>query len=318
MKPLVSVYCFAYNHEKYIRDALDGFVSQKTTFPYEVIVHDDASTDNTARIIQEYAQMYPEIIKPIFQSDNQYSKGINIFNEFIYPLLHGKYYAACEGDDYWCDNNKLQRQVDWLENNPEYVFCGHNTKRINQVTGKEDYYSIGDSDSDVTVDDVIHKTRPFFHTSSFMYRSEYAILPDAFYNKMLSDFPRAIYLGTCGKVRYLHETMSVYRLFTEGSWSIKQLSKDAKNQEIRIKTEINRMLKNIDDYTEHLYYDSISELIRKNNFKILELNNEYVAIKRDYNDLFKKLSMKKRLYMTLQYRCPYLIKMYKRLFNREE
>ena len=104
---VVSVYCLAYNHEQYIRDALEGFVRQKTNFRYEVLVHDDASTDNTPAIIREYAQKYPDIIKPIFQTENQYSKGVKILPEIIHPKSSGRYIAFCEGDDYWCDENKL-------------------------------------------------------------------------------------------------------------------------------------------------------------------------------------------------------------------
>lgn len=90
---VVSVYCLAYNHEQYIRDALEGFVRQKTNFRYEVLVHDDASTDNTPAIIWEYAQKYPDIIKPIFQTENQYSKGVKILPEIIHPKSSGKIYC---------------------------------------------------------------------------------------------------------------------------------------------------------------------------------------------------------------------------------
>lgn len=89
-KIMVSVYCLTYNHEKYIRDTLNGFISQVTNFKYEVFVHDDASTDKTASIIKEYANKYPNIIKPIFQTENQYSKGIRIFRTYIYPKMSGK------------------------------------------------------------------------------------------------------------------------------------------------------------------------------------------------------------------------------------
>lgn len=120
---LVSVVCLSYNHEKYIRDALDGFVMQKTNFGFEVIIHDDASTDNTIVIIKEYAEKYPDIIKPIFEKENQYSKpGGDILGKTI-MACQGKYLAFCEGDDYWIDPNKLQKQVDYLEEHPECSLC---------------------------------------------------------------------------------------------------------------------------------------------------------------------------------------------------
>ena len=108
-KPLVSISCIAYNHESYIRQCLDGFLMQKTTFSFEILIHDDASTDNTTDIIREYERKYPDIIKPIYQKENQYSKGIPISATFNWPRAKGKYIAMCEGDDYWTDPLKIGR-----------------------------------------------------------------------------------------------------------------------------------------------------------------------------------------------------------------
>ena len=120
--PLVTIICTTFNHEAFISEALEGFLIQKTTFPFEIIVHDDASTDNTPDIIRDFAEKYPLIIKPILQNENQYSnKEVNIWSDFTFPKAQGKYIALCEGDDYWIDELKLQKQVDFLENNPDYV-----------------------------------------------------------------------------------------------------------------------------------------------------------------------------------------------------
>ena len=126
--PLVSIRCITYNHEKYIRDALEGFVMQKTNFKFEAIVHDDASTDNTAAIIEEYAKKYPDIIKPIFETENQYSKKDGSLSRIMNAACKGKYIAMCEGDDYWTDPYKLQKQVDFLESHPDYSMCFHQVK----------------------------------------------------------------------------------------------------------------------------------------------------------------------------------------------
>ena len=122
---MISVICITYNHEKYIRKCLDGFIMQETDFPYEVLVHDDASTDNTAAIVHEYEILYPDIIKPIYQTENQYSKGKAITRDIIFPKCRGKYIALCEGDDYWIDTGKLQKQFDALETHPEIDMCVH-------------------------------------------------------------------------------------------------------------------------------------------------------------------------------------------------
>lgn len=126
---MVSIECITYNHEHFIREALDGFLMQKTNFRFEVIVHDDASTDNTAAIIMEYAEKYPNIIKPILEKENIYPKdhGATIVKTVI-KALRGKYVAICEGDDYWIDPNKLQKQIDFMERHPDFTFCFHNAK----------------------------------------------------------------------------------------------------------------------------------------------------------------------------------------------
>lgn len=123
-KPLVSICCLAYNHEPFLRECFEGFVMQKTTFPIEVLVHDDASTDHSVDIIREYTEKYPDIFKPYYQTENQYSKGKGFVGLNInLERAQGKYIAMCEGDDYWIDPLKLQKQVDFLEENEEYSLC---------------------------------------------------------------------------------------------------------------------------------------------------------------------------------------------------
>lgn len=130
---MVSICCIVYNHESYIRQCLDGFIMQKTNFVYEIVIHDDASTDKTAEIIREYEAKYPNIIKPIYQKENQYSKGIQISATYNLPRAKGKYIALCEGDDYWTDPLKLQKQVDFLEINLEYSGCVHQATILSDI-----------------------------------------------------------------------------------------------------------------------------------------------------------------------------------------
>lgn len=129
---MVSVICLTFNHEKYIRQTLEGFVRQKTNFRFEVLLHEDASTDKTADIVREYESRYPEIIKPIYQSVNQYTHGGRISQRFNYPRAKGKYFAWCEGDDYWCDEYKLQKQFDIMESHQECSICVHRVQCINE------------------------------------------------------------------------------------------------------------------------------------------------------------------------------------------
>ena len=181
LNPLVSVFCPTYNHENYIRDCLNGIVMQKTAFQIEVIVQDDASTDKTLEIIEEYARTHL-FVNVVTHEENYFSKGMSI-NEYLFQNAKGKYIAICEGDDYWTDPLKLQKQVDFLETNPEYSCCFHNTyvKKDHElfpwrIYDKEDF-SITDTFSTVAL----------FHTSSILFRREAFYLPEWFHKVISAD-----------------------------------------------------------------------------------------------------------------------------------
>ena len=136
-KPLVAINCLVYNHEPYLRDCLEGFVMQQTNFPFVAIVHDDASTDGSAAIIREYEEKYPHIFKPIYETENQYSKLDGSLDRIMDEAINAtgaKYVAMCEGDDYWTDPLKLQKQVDFLEANPECGLCYTDYNRLEDAT----------------------------------------------------------------------------------------------------------------------------------------------------------------------------------------
>jgi glycosyltransferase involved in cell wall biosynthesis len=171
---MVSICCIAYNHEKYISDAINGFLLQETNFKYEILIHDDASTDHTADIIREYSKKYPDTIHAFFQNENQYSKKIKILANFVYPHAKGKYIALCEGDDYWTDKNKLQFQVDFLENNRNYMGIAHNVKYYNDPDNEkninEEFYGKNE-DTVFTIKNLIKGECVIAHTCSFVYRN---------------------------------------------------------------------------------------------------------------------------------------------------
>ena len=178
--PLVSICCLTYNHAPYIRDCLEGILAQQTNFPIEVLIHDDASTDGTDAIIRQYEQRYPNVIFPIYETENQFNRGYayKMDIEFNYTRARGKYIAYCEGDDYWTEPQKLQRQVDFMEAHPDYSVCFHRCKWYNETIGKfgEDncgeYFSHGEEGIDITVDMFLKKwiTQPLtmlFRKDSF-------------------------------------------------------------------------------------------------------------------------------------------------------
>lgn len=141
--PLVSITCTTYNHVNFIRDAIECFLMQETTFPVEILIHDDASPDGTAEIVRDYEARYPQLIKVIYQTENQFSKGNKPF-QILRPLQCGKYIAFCEGDDYWTDSKKLEIQVGYLEDHSECVISGHSVISINEHGNQilEDNYSL--------------------------------------------------------------------------------------------------------------------------------------------------------------------------------
>lgn len=223
---LVSVLCTAYNHEKYLRGALDSFVSQKTDFTFEVLVNDDASTDGTADILREYAQRYPDIIRPFYQKKNLFSQGIAaIYKQVLYPNARGRYLAVCEGDDYWTDDTKLQRQADFMEAHPEYSACVHNTTLRYCSGGQEDRPLLSRSgDGDVLLKNVLRGVSYSFHTSSVFAKRELLTQPPSFLDVADSfgfiDHANALWLITNGPIRYLDRCMSVYRINSVPSaWS---------------------------------------------------------------------------------------------------
>lgn len=217
--PLVSICCITYNQEKYIRQCLDGFIMQKTDFEFEVIIHDDASTDSTAEIIREYEEKYPNIIKPIYQIENQYTKGKGILIPFVYPRAKAKYIALCEGDDYWTDPYKLQKQVDFLENNEEYSLCFHNAIEHWEDGSREDSIFSDVEDREYSAVEIYKKwTIP---TASVVFRKT---VIDSLRYKEVSSNPKFIYgdiilFLTCaelGKLRGFTDVMSIYRRHSGG------------------------------------------------------------------------------------------------------
>lgn len=223
---LVSVLCTAYNHEEYIRSALEGFVSQKTDFPFEVLINDDASTDKTAEIIREYEEKYPHIIRPFYQKENQFSKGIGyVYENVFYPNARGKYLAFCEGDDYWTDDSKLQRQAEFMEAHPDYSACVHNTL-LHYCDGscKDQPLIAPAGDRDLGFEQLIHGPVASYHTSSLFARKDIIIQKPDFYLVATSygfaDYAWGLWLGLRGKIHFIDSIMSVYRICSNPSaWS---------------------------------------------------------------------------------------------------
>lgn len=256
---ILTVYCLAYNHEKYIRKTLEGFVNQKTSYEFKVIVHDDASTDKTKDIIAEFQKKYPKIFYPIYQKKNQFSKGVNIFDIFIKPHIDTKYTAICEGDDYWCDENKIQQQIDYLEAHADCSLCVHNTLLINE-SGNSLHKKINNLATSTNFNTVDIITNRYFHTSSYIYRTELVnVFPKEFRIKNVGDYPLSIYLSLHGYVHYIDKVMSCYRVGSINSWT--QRTMKNKEKAIAHNNDVILALKRINLYTDYKFNNAIERQI---------------------------------------------------------
>lgn len=210
----VSICCLAYNHGKYIRDALEGFVRQKTNFAFEVLIHDDASTDNTQAIIREYEERYPDIIKPIYQTENRYQRGLPV-EKLNYERALGKYIALCEGDDCWIDDNKLQIQYNFMEAHPDYSLCFHRAKCWNVDTNSEEHTFDHIEERDYTGTELFQKwTIP---TASVLFRSEYVVNIPSSNDFWAGDIVTWLTMSRYGRIRALSPIMSIYRITNAGA-----------------------------------------------------------------------------------------------------
>lgn len=218
-EPLVSVVVITYNHEPFIKECLDGIISQKTDFPIEILVNDDCSTDNTASIIKEYELKFPSLFRCIYQIENQYSKGVHPWFDILFPMAKGRYIALCEGDDYWIDPYKLQKQVDILESDETLMACVTNTATVSnmgEVISKYKENVVKDNkEGRYNLRDFMQTTHQY-PTASVLYRrkeenkiKEYCKITC---NPYFGDWNLWIALHIIGDFYYLDEVTTAYRI----------------------------------------------------------------------------------------------------------
>jgi glycosyltransferase involved in cell wall biosynthesis len=279
--PLVSIQCITYNHAPYIEDALNGFLMQKTTFPFEIWIHDDASSDGTREIVERYQAVYPKIIKTIFQVQNQYSKGIRA-KYFLRGKCKGKYYALCEGDDYWVSSEKIQKQFEALEEYPESHIAVHPgymwDVRDNKFIKK---YFRGNKSSILDVSNVAASLRQYCPTASYFFKaSEMEAMPDWFFEAKdlpFGDYFRETILGRNGLV-YTPHFYSVYRRNVPGSYTVRtsDMSPDHLIGNMKAVLYYTSKLFNIDEIPKSsirirrrkIYLDYLSMALQKKSFEM--------------------------------------------------
>ncbi len=215
-EPKVSILCITYNHAGFIRQTLDSFLMQKTNFSFEVLINDDASTDGTTEILREYQEKYPDIIHPIFHEENLYSQGVRgMYTRFLLPKAKGEYIALCDGDDFWTDQSKLQRQVDFLEAHEDYALCFHPV-RVYFENGEQadSIYPAEKNPKSFTTERLLQSN--FIQTNSVMYRKQ--VYKNLATDVMPGDWYMHLYHAQFGKIGFINRVMSVYRRHPGGVW----------------------------------------------------------------------------------------------------
>ena len=264
--PLVSISCIAFNQEKYIENTLIKFLDQETNFPFEVIIHDDASTDNTPNIIKKYQKKYPNIIFPIYQTENQFSKNIkpHLIN---FKKARGDYIALCDGDDFWIDNHKLQIQVELMQKYRNCDISFHGVKIENLKTKKSKVKLISKNIKFFNLNSLIlFDHRIYTSVVTFMIKKELINkLPKFFYYTPTLDY-YLIMLGSISRgAIYIPKVMANYRLYSDSSWHSSQKSS----------THYLLNIKSLIDFKKYLNYSFFSII----GVKIFEYFIKYLIMK---------------------------------------
>lgn len=319
---LVSVFCIAYNQKKYIKQCLDSLVMQKANFNFEVIIYDDCSTDGTREIIREYADKYPNLIRTILPKCNiAQTEGFCKVNQMIFEKIKGKYHAGCEGDDYWIDEYKLQKQVDFLETHPDYSICFHPVKVMYDgfdFEKTDEIYPTQKMIESGTTFELLLKTN-FMCTNSIICRSifrntkyEDCVPKDA----QPGDWFISLLHAKEGKIKMLPEIMAVYRRHPQGIWSdsIKSFDKLILSWGLHLANFYYSVYKNITNssqvYLQDMFLPNLKSIInayyRNKKFKELQTIEEryptylnMISLDEKFDERLNKFKTKYKKYKKL-------------------
>jgi len=317
-KIMVSICCLTYNQEAYVRQALEGFVGQKTSFSYEILIHDDASTDRTAKIIREYALLYPDRVKPILQTENQYAKGLtNVSGTYNFPRAKGRYIAMCEGDDYWTDPYKLQKQVDFLESHPGCSLVFHSA-RI-QVMGRaftEQKMRPYKKSRKVTPEEIINKTSGY-PTASLMFRTDMVKdLPEFYVKAPLADVPLQLMAAARGWAYYMDRPMCVYRLGGASSWTSLMKQGDYEKKQEQYYKEMGDMYRRYDQETKGRFHKVVGQAAARVYFLTrVNLKKYPEVLDRKYRRFYRELNLRVRFFIRFEIFAPRLYKWALKLYH---
>lgn len=316
---MVSICCITYNQKEYICDALDGFLKQKAEFAFEVLIHDDASTDGTADIIRQYAGKYPDIIKPILQTENQYSKGFtNISGTFNFPRAEGRYIAMCEGDDYWTDDHKLQKQVEYMEAHPDCSLCFHSAVvDVQERAVTERRMRPYRKSRQVEPEEIIGK-RSGYPTASLLFRTDMVQnLPDFYVQAPIADIPLQLLAAARGYAFYMDEDMCVYRLGGSASWTAQMKQGDYEGKQNRYFRQMRNMYQGFDEYSGGCFHACVQQAIDRLYFLTqVNLRRYDVVLARENRSFYRELNIRTRFFIRLEDGFPGIYRLLFRWFKR--
>ena len=316
MAAIVTVAVLSYDHEKWLRKCIENICSQKTEYGFRVLVHDDCSKDGSKAVIEELHKKYPDKIVPIYQEVNQYSQGINIVQNYIIPALDTKYYAVCEGDDYWCDEYKLQKQIAYLETHPECNMCFHNAKVVDMDDNfiknffprkmwndKALYKKLAAPEgADLSVDEMIRMD--FAPTASIVGRTE-NLRPLTEFSTSL-DLVVRLMATYDGCAHFFNEIMSAYRTNNpnSASGSIKtspeKLKKNFYDRHVGL-------LREFDEYTKGKFHSEIEHVIKRKELIYYQHLNDLKGMKA--TGVYGELLLYERLKYEVKDKLPFITKL---------
>lgn len=303
MNVLVSINCITFNHEQYIADAIEGFLMQKTDFDFEIIIGEDCSTDNTMKIVQEYKQKHPDKIRVVTSDKNV---GPNKNERRVYENSRGKYIAICEGDDYWIDPLKLQKQVSYMENNPNCTLCFHCAQIIKankKSTGK--FLGLYNKGNNMyTAGGIL--SCGFIPTASFMYLKHIMGNPPHWFNEAIAkDLPLSLIVSSHGYAYYIDEVMSVYRTGVKGSIMYKWKKENSIKQNIELHEKYISILYDFNGYSHYKFSYEVERAILLRKFEILILENNIKEAKGSkYKEYFDAIRIIKKVKIYSGYYFP--------------
>lgn len=308
---MVSITCVAFNHEDYMHTTLNSFLEQETTFPFEIIINDDVSTDRTVEILKDYEKAYPNIVKPVYQTENQFSQGVNTM-AILFPRVTGKYVAFCDGDDYWADKEKLQIQVSEMQKNPEVDVCFHPSyrlvgdKKVEVLAKRADHNKIFPVERSILGQGDFTETAAMMFTSSLIHS-----LPEWFKTSIPGDYISEIMGAQRGGSLYIDRCMAVYRSGLDEGWTENESKKSTEERKQTLFDFIEQ-LEFLDNYLEKRYHKEFDQIIHGAYFDfVCSVNNKNLVKREIYAQYQESFTLKEKLMWHLLFKHQKVIEILK-------